>query len=164
MAASAQKFCCSIAAAPVRVQRSMVLAPRHSERRSLDVDRGTEHVGPVIFWRKELRDGSGGAGRFRGGLGQVVEISPTEGHEMHFNAMFDRIEHPARGRNGGENGEPGAVLLDDGTRLASKGRQHVPAGRRLILQLPGGGGYGPTDKRDAAAVKRDREFDYVVAQ
>jgi N-methylhydantoinase B len=124
----------------------------------------TEHVGPVIFWRKELRDGSGGAGRFRGGLGQVVEISPTEGHEMHFNAMFDRIEHPARGRNGGENGAPGAVLLDDGTRLASKGRQHVPAGRRLILQLPGGGGYGPTDKRDAAAVKRDREFDYVVAQ
>ncbi|MDX0559410.1 hydantoinase B/oxoprolinase family protein [Sinorhizobium medicae] len=124
----------------------------------------TEHVGPVIFWRKELRDGSGGAGRFRGGLGQVVEISPTEGHEMHFNAMFDRIEHPARGRSGGENGAPGAVLLDDGTRLASKGRQHVPAGRRLILQLPGGGGYGPTDKRDAAAVKRDREFDYVVAE
>ncbi len=54
----------------------------------------TEHVGPVIFWRKELRDGSGGAGQFRGGLGQVVEISPTEGHEMHFNAMFDRIDHP----------------------------------------------------------------------
>ncbi|MDP9634923.1 UNVERIFIED_ORG: N-methylhydantoinase B [Ensifer adhaerens] len=121
----------------------------------------TEHVGPVIFWRKELRDGSGGAGQFRGGLGQVVEISPTEGHEMHFNAMFDRVEHPARGRNGGENGAPGAVLLDDGTRLASKGRQHVPAGRRLILQLPGGGGYGPADTRDPTAAKRDSDFDYV---
>ncbi|MCO5966252.1 hydantoinase B/oxoprolinase family protein [Sinorhizobium meliloti] len=124
----------------------------------------TEHVGPVIFWRKELRNGSGGGGQFRGGLGQVVEISPSEGHEMHFNAMFDRIEHPARGRNGGENGAAGAVLLDDGTRLASKGRQHVPAGRRLILQLPGGGGYGPIDKRDPVAVKRDSEFDYVVAE
>ena len=121
----------------------------------------TEHVGPVIFWRKELRDGSGGAGQFRGGLGQVVEISPTEGHEMHFNAMFDRVEHPARGRNGGENGAPGAVLLDDGTRLASKGRQHVPAGRRLILQLPGGGGYGLADTRDPTAAKRDSDFDYV---
>jgi N-methylhydantoinase B len=124
----------------------------------------TEHVGPVIFWRKELRDGSGGAGQFRGGLGQVVEISPTDGHEMHFNAMFDRIDHPPRGREGGENGAAGAVLLDDGTRLASKGRQHVPGGRRLILQLPGGGGYGPIEKRDADAAQRDTDFDYVIAQ
>lgn len=124
----------------------------------------TEHVGPVIFWRKELRDGSGGAGQFRGGLGQVVEISPTDGHEMHFNAMFDRIDHPPRGREGGENGAAGAILLDDGTRLAAKGRQHVPAGRRLILQLPGGGGYGPVDKRDADAAQRDTDFDYVIAQ
>lgn len=122
----------------------------------------TEHVGPVIFWRKELRDGSGGAGKFRGGLGQVVEIAPTDGHEIYFNAMFDRIKHPPRGREGGENGAAGAVLLDDGTVLHGKGRQHVPAGRRLILQLPGGGGYGPLDKRDAEAAQRDRDYDYVV--
>jgi N-methylhydantoinase B len=121
----------------------------------------TEHVGPVIFWRKELRDGSGGAGKFRGGLGQVVEISTTDGHEMHFNAMFDRVDHPPRGREGGANGAAGAVLLDDGTILATKGRQHVPAGRRLILQLPGGGGYGAPDKRDPTAAQRDRDFDYV---
>src|SRR5690606_8287531 len=123
----------------------------------------TEHVGPVIFWRKELRDGSGGAGKFRGGLGQVVEISPTNGHEMHFNAMFDRVEHPPRGREGGQNGAAGAVRLDDGTRLATTGRQHVPAGGGLIRQLPGGGGYGPVDQRDAAAARRDTEFDYVPA-
>jgi N-methylhydantoinase B len=122
----------------------------------------TEHVGPVIFWRKELRDGSGGAGKFRGGLGQVVEIAPTDGHEIYFNAMFDRIKHPPRGREGGENGAPGAVLLDDGSVLNAKGRQHVPAGRRLILQLPGGGGYGAADERCPDAKQRDREFDYVV--
>jgi N-methylhydantoinase B len=122
----------------------------------------TEHVGPVIFWRKELRDGSGGAGQFRGGLGQVVEISPTDGHEMHFNAMFDRVDHPPRGREGGENGAAGAVLLDDGTLLATKGRQHVPAGRRLILRLPGGGGYGAPEKRDPTAAQRDQDFDYAL--
>ncbi|MBA8820222.1 N-methylhydantoinase B [Ochrobactrum sp. P6BSIII] len=122
----------------------------------------TEHVGPVIFWRKELRDGSGGAGKFRGGLGQVVEIAPTDGHEIYFNAMFDRIKHPPRGREGGENGAPGAVLLDDGSVLNAKGRQHVPAGRRLILQLPGGGGYGAADERCLDAKQRDKEFDYVV--
>ncbi|WP_306152193.1 hydantoinase B/oxoprolinase family protein [Roseovarius sp. MMSF_3281] len=122
----------------------------------------TEHVGPVIFWRKELRDGSGGAGRQRGGLGQVVEIQATEGHEFTFNAMFDRIDHPARGRDGGEDGQPGAVLLDDGTRLASKGRQHVPHDRRLVLQLPGGGGYGPRTERDPELAARDKAFGYVT--
>jgi N-methylhydantoinase B len=122
----------------------------------------TEHVGPVIFWRKELRDGSGGAGRQRGGLGQVVEIQATEGHEFTFNAMFDRIDHPARGRDGGEDGQPGAVLLDDGTRLASKGRQHVPHDRRLVLKLPGGGGYGLRTERDPELTARDKAFGYVT--
>lgn len=122
----------------------------------------TEHVGPVIFWRKELRDGSGGEGQYRGGMGQVVEIAPAAGHEFYFNAMFDRVDNPARGREGGGNGAAGAVLLDDGTILATKGRQHVPAGRRLILELPGGGGYGPKQDRDAAAIERDRNYDYVI--
>ena len=40
----------------------------------------TEQVGPVVFWRKELREGSGGAGKYRGGLGQVVEIAPKDGY------------------------------------------------------------------------------------
>lgn len=122
----------------------------------------TEHVGPVIFWRKELRDGSGGAGKFRGGLGQVVEIAPTDGHEIYFNAMFDRVAHPPRGREGGENGAPGVVRLDDGTVLATKGRQHVPSGRRLVLELPGGGGYGPAAERDPEAQARDIAFEYVA--
>ncbi|MGM0858849.1 MAG: hydantoinase B/oxoprolinase family protein [Pseudomonadota bacterium] len=122
----------------------------------------TEHVGPVIFWRKELRNGSGGAGKYRGGLGQIVEIAAAEGHEFYFNAMFDRVDHPARGQSGGENGTPGAVLLDDGTQLSAKGRQHVPAGRRLVLQLPGGGGYGPKEERDIEIVRRDYSHDYVI--
>ncbi|GLU29827.1 hydantoinase B/oxoprolinase family protein [Brucella sp. NBRC 12950] len=121
----------------------------------------TEHVGPVIFWRKELRDGSGGAGKFRGGLGQVVEISPTPGHEIYFNAMFDRVDNAPRGREGGEDGAPGVVRLDDGTILSAKGRQHVPAGRRLILELPGGGGYGAASGRAPSLTKQDLDFDYV---
>ncbi|MDL2409930.1 hydantoinase B/oxoprolinase family protein [Rhizobium calliandrae] len=121
----------------------------------------TEHVGPVIFWRKELRDGSGGEGQYRGGLGQIVEISPTSGHEIYFNAMFDRVKNAPRGREGGKDGAPGSVKLDDGTILAAKGRQHVPAGRRLILELPGGGGYGPASKRSDDLVKQDIAFDYI---
>ncbi|MFD2057091.1 hydantoinase B/oxoprolinase family protein [Mesorhizobium calcicola] len=121
----------------------------------------TEHTGPIVVWRKELRPGSGGDGEFRGGLGQVIEIEATEGHEFDFSAMFDRVNHPAHGRNGGEPGVAGVVKLDDGTRMRPKGWQHVPAGRRLILELPGGGGYGDPSKRGAEARANDRSKGYV---
>ena len=124
----------------------------------------TEHVGPVIFWKKELREGSGGDGTFRGGLGQTLEIAPANGHEFYFNAMFDRLENPARGRAGGGAGAPGGVSLDDGTKLNGKGRQFVPAGRRLILNVPGGGGYGPPKERAEEAVEQDRARGYVRGQ
>src|SRR5690606_8689920 len=89
----------------------------------------TENVGPIVVWRKELREGSGGAGEFRGGLGQVIEIEPRAGYEFWFNAMFDRVRFPARGREGGRAGAPGAVELADGTALRGKGRQRIAPGQ-----------------------------------
>ncbi|ROT98034.1 hydantoinase B/oxoprolinase family protein [Histidinibacterium lentulum] len=120
----------------------------------------TEHVGPITVWKKELRPGSGGAGRTRGGLGQVIEIAARDGHDLWINAMFDRVDHPARGREGGADGAPGAVMLADGTPLSPKGRQQVPRGARLRLLLPGGGGYGPPEERPAEAIARDRAAGY----
>ncbi|MFD1981502.1 hydantoinase B/oxoprolinase family protein [Mesorhizobium newzealandense] len=122
----------------------------------------TEHTGPIVIWRKELRPNSGGDGEFRGGLGQVIEIAATEGHEFDFSAMFDRVNHPAHGRNGGKAGVAGVVRLDDGTQMRPKGWQHVPAGRRLILELPGGGGYGDPAKRGAEARAQDQSRGYVT--
>ncbi len=121
----------------------------------------TEHTGPIVIWRKELRPDSGGDGEFRGGLGQVLEIAATEGHEFDFSAMFDRVNHPAKGRDGGEDGVAGVVKLDDGTLMRPKGWQHVPAGRRLVLELPGGGGYGDPSKRSAEARAQDRTRGYI---
>ncbi|MGB8414921.1 hydantoinase B/oxoprolinase family protein [Paraburkholderia sp.] len=121
-----------------------------------------EQTGPIVIWRKELREGSGGAGRFRGGLGQVIELSASDGHEFHFNAMFDRVDHPARGRAGGEDGAPGRVKLDDGTPMRAKGRQKVPAGRRLVLELPGGGGFGDPATRPTLSFARDMALGYVA--
>ena len=122
----------------------------------------TEHTGPIIVWRKELRPDSGGDGRMRGGLGQIIEIAPADGHEFEFSAMFDRVNHPAAGRNGGGDGAPGVVELDDGTRMRPKGWQHVPAGRRLILKVPGGGGFGPASERCEQARQADRSAGYVT--
>ncbi|MEY9200535.1 N-methylhydantoinase B [Sinorhizobium fredii] len=122
----------------------------------------TENVGPVIVWRKELREGSGGAGAQRGGLGQMIEIEAAEGYSFRFSAMFDRLGHPARGRDGGRDGAAGFVTLDDGTVLKGKGLQFVPEGRRLVLALPGGGGYGDPAERPADAVAHDVRHGYIT--
>lgn len=122
----------------------------------------TEHTGPIVVWRKELRPDSGGAGKYRGGLGQIIEIAPAEGHEFDFSAMFDRISTPPRGRDGGQDGAPGSARLDDGTKLRPKGWQHVPSGRRLVLELPGGGGYGNPAERSAEARAEDLFKGYVT--
>lgn len=117
----------------------------------------TEQTGPIVVWRKELRPDSGGDGAFRGGLGQIIEIEAAAGHEFDFSAMLDRTRHPPRGRNGGKDGVAGVARLDDGTILRPKGWQFVGAGRRLILELPGGGGFG----NPAARSREARELDHV---
>ena len=121
----------------------------------------TEQVGPVIIWRKELRPDSGGAGQFRGGLGQFMEVGAREGHEFDIQAMFDRVDHPARGRRGGAMGAPTTIGQDDGTRMKGKGKQFVPHGRRVLMAFPGGAGYGVVADRDAAAMRRDLALGYV---
>lgn len=121
----------------------------------------TEQTGPVVIWRKELRPDSGGDGEFRGGLGQIIEIEAMAGHEFDFSAMFDRVNHPAKGRDGGAEGAAGIVALDDGTKLKPKGWQHVPQGRRLVLHLPGGGGYGDPARRSDEARANDLSKGYV---
>ncbi|MCF7700809.1 hydantoinase B/oxoprolinase family protein [Loktanella sp. M215] len=124
----------------------------------------TEHAGPVIIWRKELRPDSGGAGQFRGGLGQVMEVGARDGYVADFSAMFDRVDHPARGRHGGADGAPTTVALDDGTRLRGKGRQPVPQGARVMLAFPGGAGYGAPADRAKDAVARDLALGYITLQ
>ena len=76
--------------------------------------------------------------------------------------MFDRIANAPRGREGGADGKPGSVTLDDGTKMRPKGWQHVPPGRRLVLELPGGGGYGDPARRSSAARANDLSKGYVT--
>ena len=123
----------------------------------------TEHTGPVIIWRKELRPDSGGAGQYRGGLGQYVEVGAREGHEFDFSAMFDRVDHPARGRQGGADGAPTTIAQDDQTPMRGKGKQFVPEGRRVMLGFAGGAGYGPVTARDPGLIKRDLARGYISA-
>ena len=124
----------------------------------------TEHAGPVIIWRKELRPDSGGAGQFRGGLGQFMEVGARAGHEFDIQAMFDRVHHPARGRRGGTEGAPTTIARDDGAAMQGKGKQFVPHGHRVHMAFPGGAGYGAPGDRDMDAVRRDLAGGYITAE
>ena len=124
----------------------------------------TEQAGPVIIWRKELRAGSGGAGRYRGGLGQNMDVGVAEGHEFFLQAMFDRLFHPARGRHGGGSGAPTTIAREDGTVMRGKGKQFIGHGHYVEMAFPGGAGYGLPEERDRALVRRDLAYGYITAE
>jgi len=114
-----------------------------------------EALSPIVIWRKEYRQDSGGAGRFRGGLGQVMEVGSLDPAPFTLSAFYDRIDHPPRGRDGGREGAAGSVVLGSGRTLRGKGQQTVPKGDRVIISMPGGGGLGDPLQRDPAAVAGD---------
>jgi N-methylhydantoinase B len=115
----------------------------------------TEAGAPIVIWRKELRPDSGGAGRQRGGLGQIVEVGTRDGQAFEVLAMYERVVTAARGRDGGADGAAGIVRLASGPLLRAKGLQQIPAGDRLVLELPGGGGLGAPAERRAESIADD---------
>ena len=114
-----------------------------------------EAITPVIFWRKEFREDSGGAGAQRGGLGQVIELGGADGMPFDVLAMFERVDNAPRGRNGGGEGATGRVALASGTDLRPKGQQTIPPHDRLRLEMAGGGGFGHPHERPAEQVAED---------
>ena len=124
----------------------------------------TEAISPVVFWRKEFREGSGGPGTHRGGCGQVIEIGGIDGIPFDVLAMYERVDNAPRGRNGGHDGRPGKVYLGSGGALRPKGQQHVPAGDSLVLEIAGGGGFGDPVARDPEKVARDVKNGLVSRQ
>ena len=122
----------------------------------------TESDSPIIFWRKEFLPDSGGAGEFRGGLGQVFEIGSSEEEVFTISAAtFDRMKNPPRGREGGSPGMKGNAGLSDGTSFNDKAVYRVPPGERILLELPGGGGLGNPQNREIQKIEEDLEAGYI---
>ncbi len=103
-----------------------------------------EHYYPVMFQSYRLRDGSGGIGRWRGGMG--VERSLTALAKIHVAVIGERSRHRPWGLMGGGDGAPSEYLVRkaDGTvvRLRSKDFTVLEPGDTLIIRTAGGGGFG----------------------
>lgn len=126
----------------------------------------TESQAPVVFWEKMLLTDSGGAGAWRGGLGQRITVGTVDGQGLSCAAAtFDRRDFPARGRSGGHDGATGRVELIDAqgrvTPFIGKGMIHVPPGGRLRVDLPGGGGFGEPGRREPARVVLDLQHERI---
>jgi N-methylhydantoinase B len=125
----------------------------------------TEDQSPLVFWRKEYLPDSGGPGLHRGGLGQVIEIANSEEAPFTISAAtFDRIRFPPRGRDGGRPGRPGTARLASGPSLTTKATHTVPAGDRLIVELPGGGGLGDPHRRAREEIEADMAAGLVTRE
>ncbi|MEJ7797675.1 MAG: hydantoinase B/oxoprolinase family protein [Solirubrobacteraceae bacterium] len=94
---------------------------------------------PLRVTRYQIRRGSGGAGRRRGGDGVVRELEALA--PMAYSLITERRRHAPPGAAGGEPGARGRNLLND-EELDSKASGELRAGDRLTIETPGGGGHG----------------------
>lgn len=122
-----------------------------------------EHEYPLFIERHELREGSAGAGRHRGGLGHRRAyriLNP----EARLTTMMERCVVPPWGIFGGEPGQPSRVTLDRaGTRRSVKGKETLELleGDLVVVETAGGGGYGPPDERPDELDERDHREGYT---
>jgi N-methylhydantoinase B len=118
---------------------------------------------PVLYHRYALREGSGGAGQHRGGLGLDYEIELRRG-DARASFVMDHGRFGPQGALGGEDGAPNVVeVWRDGVKYIPEHlskEQDIPlkAGDRVRVKTPGGGGYGLVKDRDPGLADEDRRL------
>jgi N-methylhydantoinase B len=120
----------------------------------------TENEKPLVFLHKELATDSGGAGRYRGGLGQRLSVRSTSDQKMTFAVRVDRTAHPTIGIEGGGRGAPSRVEVN-GKAVHPKKTLELFKGDVYTVQCAGGAGYGAPGERDGEALARDVADGYV---
>ncbi|MEX4008276.1 hydantoinase B/oxoprolinase family protein [Neoaquamicrobium sediminum] len=124
---------------------------------------------PILYNHYRLREGSGGAGRHRGGLGLDYEIELLRG-EARASFVMDHGRYGPQGALGGQDGAVNTVTVyRDGQAHVPKHlskEQDIPmkAGDRVRVGTPGGGGYGLPSERDPERVRHDVRLGYFTAE
>jgi len=120
-----------------------------------------ENQTPMLVTEKSLITDSGGAGMYRGGLGQRLSFRSLSPEPLTFMIRHERIKYPPRGFLGGIDGRLGIDLVDD-QRIPGKSVMSLKQGQTVTFETPGGGGMFSPLKRDPAALAKDLQ-DGVVS-
>jgi N-methylhydantoinase B len=112
---------------------------------------------------RSLRADSGGAGQYRGGLGQRIVLANDSGPPMTIFTVGTRTDFPAQGVCGGGPGALRRYLLN-GKDIHAKGRYEMQPGDVLEILEAGGGGYGDPLKRDRARIEEDLRQGFVTRE
>ncbi|ODT84089.1 MAG: methylhydantoinase [Pelagibacterium sp. SCN 64-44] len=127
---------------------------------------------PLRVEEYALIEDSGGAGRFRGGLGIRRTIRPV-GHDCEFNGVGERFKNRPWGIFGGSAGGAGRFLLrdDEGNEQGlppKASRIRLTSEMVAVIETPGAGGYGPPQERSEELLRQDVDSgkftpDFIVA-
>jgi N-methylhydantoinase B len=120
-----------------------------------------ENVSPLVMEKREVVQDSGGPGKFRGGLGQEMVLSVRTTEPVVHSAMYDRTKFPALGFAGGQSGALGDFFLSNGTRPHPKAQYRLLPEQKVVLRLPGGGGFFSPFDRDPELVRQDVLNGYI---
>ncbi len=141
---------------------STMLYPVGNSAISMEV---TELSAPIVYRRRELRADSGGAGKFRGGLGQVVELEVTPAEGMYqLSVTGHRIRFAPNGLFGGAPGAKGRFDVGDKKSILVPYREALLQKTVVREELPGGGGYGNPIERSTELVARDVAYGFVTPE
>ncbi len=95
---------------------------------------------------------------------KLIEIANREAAPFAISAAtFDRIHNAAQGRDGGRPGRKGKAYLGSGAAIPDKGIHVIPTGDSLVLELPGGGGFGDPKQRPRELIASDLAAGLVTA-
>jgi N-methylhydantoinase B len=147
-------------ATPVKDGENVLSWPSNISSTPVEV---AERNSPLFFHYKRLRPGSGGGGRFRGGLGQDILIESRSPRPIVLSVMAERTTFPAPGLAGGGAGGRGDVQIN-GRRVDNRKQYVLARGDRVLVSTPGGGGYGSARARDRALSERDAALGYVAGR
>lgn len=123
-----------------------------------------ESLSPVVLRKRQLRPDSGGAGIWRGGLGQLTEFARRGEGNWSVSSIADRTVYPAPGLVGGSTGAAGELLVSNGLRPNPKALVDLNAADVVYVNLPGGGGYGSPFQRDPEKVRWDVVEGYITPE
>ncbi len=129
----------------------------------------SEHETPVLYEARQLIPDSGGAGTFRGGLGQELifrayDSGTADGQPLVFAGAAGRMRNPPEGLGGGGPGSLSTIDIN-GQPIAPNSSPEFSfhKGDVVRLALPGGGGHGDPAERARENIEADLKAGYVTS-